>query len=98
MTLYKFDLRTGRYLGPVIVGDDPPVTAQVLGSEFVADAPPEWYKNPAWDRVEAVWVDRPDQGIVIPVMESPSRIVSIEERLAAVEAATLDMLLGGGLL
>lgn len=101
MTFYKFDLHTGQYLGPVLVGNDPPITAAGLGPGFVAEAPPGEYKNPAWNKEAGAWVDRPDQGIRLPAQYN-APLPTTDERLYALESAMMDVgamlgnMLGGG--
>ena len=70
---------------------EPDVISEVAleGSEYVPGPAPGGFYRPRWDGEK--WVEggtAPD-----PVPTEPT----IEERLAAVEAATLDLILGGAL-
>lgn len=90
MIVYKIDPETGRYICPVNVGDMPPGDAAVLSPAYIIDPIPEGMISPIWDGAQ--WVESWREE---PSTEAAPTAPTMEERLAAVEAATLDLILGG---
>lgn len=92
MVLHKINPLTGRYVEDVILGDDSPVDVSDLSPVYVSTPIPPEIKVPHWNGTS--WLDD-----YVPFDlggESFIEQTTVEARLAAVEAATLELILGGG--
>lgn len=89
MVLRKINPLTGRYIEDVIFGDDPPLDMSSLSRTYIATPIPIEIKIPRWDGNK--WID--DFVFAESGKESFKEQTTIQGRLDAVEAATLDLIL-----
>ena len=88
MIVHKIELETGRYICPVNVGDMSPEEAGALSPAYIVDEIPDGmipdrWNGEAWEFAEPAASDE--------IEAAPS----LEARIAALESATLEVILGG---
>lgn len=100
MLYRKVDFETGMFIEDVILDEHPHRMqdgevildengAPVLAEEYVEVEVPQGFYHPKWDFVNNVWVE----GGIPP--EAAATELTLEERVAATEAAILEIMLGG---
>ena len=94
MIVHKIELKTGRYICPVNVGDMSPEDAAVLSPAYILDSIPEGMISPRWDGAQWVETHIPDP----PVEEVEITPDDMPARVLATEAALIELaaLIAGG--